>query len=91
MIDFCIFTENKEKIKEIINKVMMKYDYIYNVKYNYIDNDDTYKIYIIDFSKNEYKINNTLKEIRYKNNDWKSMIIIISEKINKILILNFTN
>ena len=84
MIDFYIINNNKI-IEEIINKVMMKYDYIYNIKYNNIEEIDTYKIYIINDNQNKYKLLNLLKRIRYKNNDWKSMIIILSNNSNKII------
>ena len=88
MIDFYIINSDNKLIKEIIDKVMMKYDYEYNIKNNDIIKEDNYKIFIIDYNNKKYKLLNILKEIRYKNNDWKSMIIIISNNINKVI--NYT-
>lgn len=79
MIEFNLFTKETQKIKNIIDKTMIMYDYNYRV----INNDsiktitnDIYKIYIIDFELYNHNDINILKKIRYIENDWKSMIIV---------------
>ncbi len=76
MIEFIIYEENKEYLemtKSVIDKVMMNYDYDYNVvNYNSLQEFDStiprsskFKVYIL--------------EIREKQEDWQSMIILTSK------------
>lgn len=76
MIEFVILEQNKNlynKIKLILEKELMNYDYNYIISEK--ETNNKFKIYIIDYTKK----NKLLERIRYENNDWSSMIIIISE------------
>ena len=85
MIEFILNTKDNN-IKEIINNTMIMYDYNYIIKNNInIIKNESYKIYIIDYDINNHQSINILKQIRYIENDWKSMIIIKTNNITKIL------
>lgn len=76
MIEFVILEQNKNlynKIKLILEKELMNYDYNYIISEK--ETNNKFKIYIIDYTKKD----KLLERIRYENNDWSSMIIIISE------------
>ena len=73
MIEFIILSKELEKIKKIINNKLMNYDYQYKILKEESINDN-YKVYIVD----SYNIN-VIRKIRYEENDWKSMVIIIAE------------
>ena len=93
MIDFVIIEDNlyrMKKTKDIIDKVMMNYDIIYNFtvydKYRReLLSKDNFKIYIIKSSKETI---NMIKYIREYLDDWKSLIIVIykdKEEKNKLI------
>lgn len=87
MINFIILEDELiyvHKYKEIIDKVMMNYDTSYNFfiydrytsKINNFINNETFKIYILDYDNKK----DTLKMIKYIReylDDWESLIIII--------------
>ena len=79
MIEFIIISKNAKKIQGIIDKSLMHYDYNYTKKeynsQNCILDNDNYKIYIIEY---ETEISKIIQRIRYRYNDWKSMIIVIT-------------
>lgn len=76
MIEFVILGQDKNlysRIKIIIEKELMNYDYNYIISEK--ESSNKYKIYIVEYINNK----KTLEKIRYDNNDWSSMIIILSD------------
>ena len=79
MINFII---EDNDLKQIINKIMMNYNYKYNIQ-NYSKKIDTTNVYILNYDPNKILNLSKLKNIRYNLNDWSSIIILIT-KNNKI-------
>ena len=79
MINFII---EDNDLKKIINKIMMNYNYKYNIQ-NYSKEINTTNIYILDYDPNRILNLSKLKNIRYNLNDWSSIIILVT-KNNKI-------
>lgn len=76
MIEFVILEQDKKlynKIKTILEKELMNYDYNYIISEK--ETNNKFKIYIIDYTNKD----KFLEKIRYENNDWSSMIIVISD------------
>ena len=106
MIDFIIIEEKKnykEKYKEIIDKVMISYDIDYNYTvFNEVSNKckdtvqkQTFKIYILEVKKDNKAIE-YVKKIRNQQDDWQSMIILISsipeiKPVERLLIIDYLN
>lgn len=89
MIEFIIYDENKEQkdtYKKIIEKIMMNSDEEYQETYIDSFNSDwktlltkeTFKIYILDIKSRKNSGLDIARSIREKQNDWQSMIIMIS-------------
>jgi two-component system response regulator AgrA len=89
MIEFIICEDELyflRKYKEIINKVMMKYDIEYKIKesinYNKIwyenTNSSNFKIYLLDIKTQDGSGLDAARYIREELDDWQSMITIIS-------------
>lgn len=77
MIEFRIEEEEDYiRVKNIIQKVMMKEDYEYRIKEEKEKISDTYKIYILNIENEKNK--NRIERIRAK--DWASMIIVTTKK-----------
>ena len=97
MIEFIIYEEkqNIDKIKTIIEKEMIKVDieYIINSYTNYKDiinkeNNNSFKIYILDYKSLIESGLDIVNHVRNKLNDWQSIIIMQSnykEMINNII------
>ena len=79
MINFII---EDNDLKQIINKIMMNYNYKYNIQ-NYSKKINTTNVYILNYDPNKILNLSKLKNIRYNLNDWSSIIILIT-KNNKI-------
>lgn len=78
MIEFIIIEEDEKvylKIKNLIEKTLMNYDYNYKIS-NKVESNNSFKIYIINYSNKKTK--DLLNNIRYEENDWSSMIIVIT-------------
>lgn len=76
MIEFVILEQDKklyDKIKTILEKELMNYDYNYIISEK--ETNNKFKIYIIEYTNKD----KFLEKIRYENNDWSSMIIVISD------------
>lgn len=75
MINFII---EEEKLKEVIDNYMMNYNYTYDIKiYDSYKENNYFNIYILNYdSKNILDINK-IKRIRYKLDDWSSIIILL--------------
>ena len=86
MIDFIIMTNNKKEygvIKDNIEKVCMNYDYSYMIHHNrHLSND--FKIYIAYINNMNDSTLKELIKIREKENDWTSIIIIVTESSDLI-------
>lgn len=83
MLSFIITDNSKiSKYKEIIDKVLINYDYNYEVKQltNDIINTDSFKIYIID-----NKELSLARKIRFEIDDWQSIIIYIGNNIEEVI------
>lgn len=89
MIEFIIYDENKEHrelTKSTVEKTMMKYDYDYKITnyYSYkecfesIKESQNFKVYILDIKARIESGLAIAKQIREKQADWQSMIILIS-------------
>ncbi|MCI8461295.1 MAG: hypothetical protein HFE81_07840 [Bacilli bacterium] len=89
MIEFIIYNENEEQnetYKKTIEKVMMNYDeeyqetYITSYKSNWksLLEKETFKIYILDIRSIKNSGIDIARYIRENQNDWQSMIIMIS-------------
>ena len=76
MINFII---EDNDLKKIINKIMMNYNYKYNIQ-NYSKEINTTNIYILDYDPNRILNLSKLKNIRYNLNDWSSIIILVTKK-----------
>ncbi len=83
MIYFIIIDNNKKIIEESIDKVLINYD----IDYKIIDKNtkdyltkDNFKIYILNEKELELA-----KTIRYELDDWQSIIIMIGNKIEKLI------
>lgn len=83
MIEFIIIEEDEKNytlIKKIIENTLMNYDYNYKIS-NKIENNNNFKVYIICCLNKKTK--DLLNNIRYEQNDWSSMIIVIT--IHKLI------
>ena len=87
MIEFILLNEQKEeksKIQEIIDKVLMNYEIDYKIikeeSIEKILNRDSFKIYILE----EIKGLEIAKRIRLELDDWNSYILFIGNNFEKI-------
>lgn len=90
MISFVICEDEKvlrEEYKDIISKYMMNYDYEYkfvtfdgyNDKFDkYIKTPEDFKVYLLDIKTNNGSGVDAARKIREEENDWNSMILIIT-------------
>ena len=90
MIEYIILEKDdivKKQYQEIIDKVMMNYDYEYkkkeinNKNQDKIINTDTFKIYIL----NQNEGINLSKKIRLEKDDWTSLIIFIGSNLEQVI------
>ncbi len=80
MINFII--ENKN-LEELIEKIMMNYNLEYKVNYyKDIKNKEQNSIYILNYDTTSKTEINKLLNIRIKEDDWSSIIILISDNSN---------
>lgn len=89
MIEFIICEDEKDFCiiyKDVIDKVMMKYDDEYHVniydgynqKWKKASKDNNFKVYIIDLKTKEGSGLDAARYIREELDDWQSMIIIVT-------------
>ena len=85
MIDF-ILVENSKGFanlnKNIIDKILIKTTYVYQIKEWEAERNGSFKIYILEYNKkgdNSYKI---MKKIR-ESNDWSSLFVVITKNKEK--------
>lgn len=89
MLEFIIYEKNKEyqnKCKNLIDQIMMGLDLsymitvidAYNSNWKELLNSDRFKIYILNIDTRKESGLDISNYIRYKQNDWQSMIIITS-------------
>lgn len=90
MIEFIIYDEEEKYLKvykQIIEKVMINYDFEYKVTITNnnqeLFNQENFKVFILNIKTNDKKGINLAKKIREQKNDWQSMIILISKSLNK--------
>lgn len=80
MINFIIEDKNLE---EIIEKIMMNYSLEYKVNnYKDVKNKEQNSIYILNYDTTNKTEINKLINIRIKEDDWSSIIILISDNSN---------
>lgn len=76
MINFII---EDLSLKEIIDKIMMNYNYRYNIKEYPIETNTTNSIYLINYNPNEILSLSKIRHIRYDLKDWSSIIILFTK------------
>jgi len=110
MIEFIICEDEKDFCiiyKDVIDKVMMKYDDEYHVniydgynqKWKKASKDNNFKVYIIDLKTKEGSGLDAARYIREELDDWQSMIIIVTaypeykyEALgNRLMLVDFVN
>lgn len=80
MLEIILIDVGKE-IKEELEKVLMNYDYNYKISNKYNNKNDNYKVYIIKCNNKFDEQYKKIQNIRLKENDWKSMIIVLTDNI----------
>lgn len=69
--------------KDIIDKIMLNYNYEYQVNLlNDIEENTGTNIYLLTFTKQKDKSINKIEKIRKELDDWSSIIILLTDNIN---------
>lgn len=86
MIEFIIYAKEKNYIKvykTIIEKVMINYDIEYKITtlktIQPSSKNENFKVFIINIEEKDSSGISLAKQIREKDNDWQSMLILISD------------